>query len=124
MVSKEVLVSEKCPTPFNGSHSSLVWSGRVPKSERVNIVDNGTEQRHEVVSSLVGIVDKQEHTRRKRPWSQGFSTSALKDYESLVIKRILQFMEILSSKNLKEAIDLTPWIAYFGYVVIIPFLLN
>ena len=124
MVSKEDLVRDTCPAHLYVSHSSLVWSGRIPKGEKVTIVDNGTEERHEVVSSLIRIVDKQEHTRRKRPWSKGFSTSALKDYESSVIKRIMQFMEVLSSKNLKEPINLTPWITYFGYVAIIPFPLN
>ena len=99
-------------------------SGVIPEGERVTIEDNGKEQRHVVVSSLIGIVDKQEHARRKRPWSKGFSNSALKDYESFVIKRILQFMEILSSKNLTEAINLTPLITYFGYVTMIPFPLN
>ena len=107
---------------YYGSHSSLVWSGRIPKAEIVTTIDNGAEQRHELVSSLISIVDKQEHSRRKRPWSKGFSTSALKDYEILVIKRMLQFMEILSSKNLKEATNLTKWISYFGYVAIIPFI--
>jgi cytochrome P450 len=91
-------------------------SGIIPDGERVTFVDNGTEQQHVVVSSLIGIVDKQEHARRKRTWSKGFSTSALKNYESFVIKRILQFMEILSSKNLTEAINLTPLITFFGYV--------
>jgi cytochrome P450 len=103
------------------STRSLVWSGRIPNSERITIVDNGTEQQHEVVNALIGIKDKQEHARRKRPWSKGFSTSALKDYESFVIKRILQLMKVLSSKNLKETIDLTQWITYFGYVAIIFF---
>ena len=94
----------------------------MPKTEPVTIVDKGTERRSVAVSTLVAIVDKQEHTRRKGAWSRGFSTSALKEYESLVIKRIMQFTEVLSSKNLKEAINLTPLIAYFRYVKMIPFL--
>ena len=112
------------PPIYYGSHGSLVWSGLIPEAGEVTVVDDGTEQRHKIVCSLIGIVDKQEHTRRKRPWSKGFSTSALKDYESSVIKRILQFMEVLSSKNLKEPINFTQWITYFGYVAIIPFPLN
>ena len=125
MVFKEVLVSDTYFTRLIWvSHSLLVWSGRIPKAEIVTTIDNGAEQRHEVVSSLIGIVDKQEHSRRRRPWTKGFSTSALKDYEILVIKRILQFMEILSSRNLNEATNLTIWIAYFGYVAIIPFSLD
>ena len=74
-----------------------------------------------VVCSLVGIVDKEEHARRKRPWNRGFSTSALKGYENLIIKRILQLVEVLSSKNLKEPIDLPTWIEFMGYVTMIPF---
>ena len=124
MVSKEVLVSDTYPTYIISSHSSLVWPARIPQDERVTIVDNGIEERHVVVSSLIVIIDKQEHSQRKRFWAKGFSTSALKGYESLLIKRTLQFMEVLSSKNLKETINLTPWIAYFGYVAIIPFPLN
>ena len=96
----------------------------MPKTDPVTIVDNGTERQNVAVSTLVAIVDKQEHTRRKRPWSKGFSTSALKDYETLVIKRILQLVEVLSSKNQKEAINLTQLITFFRYVARIPFPLN
>ena len=96
----------------------------MPKTQPVTIVDSGTEATPNVsmaVSTLVAIVDKQEHARRKRPWSRAFSSSALKDYEILVIKRIQQFIEILSSKNQKEPINLTPLIAYLGYVAMILF---
>ena len=94
-----------------------MWSGRIPETEKVTFIDNAEEQQHVVVRSLISIVDKQEHARRRRPWNRGFSTSALKGYESLVIKRTLQFVGVLSSKNLKEAIDLTTWIEFLGYAV-------
>lgn len=118
MVSKKALVRDaRLPFEF-GYHSSLVWSGRIPEHEEATTLDNednATEQKHQVVSSLVSIVDKQEHMRRRRPWTRGFSTSALKDYEGLVIKRTLQLVEVLLSKNLKEAVDLTSLIGFFGY---------
>ena len=120
MVFKKVLVSIPRFAFQYGSQSSIVWSGRIPEAEKVTILDNGREEQHVVVSALIGTVDKQEHTRRRRPWNRGFSTSALKGYESLVLRRALQLVEVLSSKNLKEAIDLTTWIQYFGYVAIIP----
>ena len=89
----------------------------MPNKETVTFMDNAEGQQYVVVRPLIGIIDNQEHARRKRPWNRGFSTSALKGYESLVIKRTLQFVELLSSKNLEEAINLTTWIQFFGYAV-------
>ena len=116
MVSKKVLV---CVTSFpnqSGSQSSLVWSGRLPEYELVSFPDNhdnATEPRYEAVQSLICIVDKVERARRRRPWTRSFSTSALKDYESLVVKRTLQLVDVLS-KNLDDAVNLKIWIEYFG----------
>ena len=47
----------------SGSLSSLVWSGRIPKSETVGNQDD----KYEVTLALIGVVDKQEHARRRRP---------------------------------------------------------
>ena len=97
--------------------SLLVWSGRLPEYELVSFLDNqdnSTEPRHEAVQSLICIVDKKERARRRRPWARSFSTSALKDYESLVIKRTLQLVDVVLSKNLDDLVDLKIWIEYFG----------
>ena len=122
MVFKKVLVSDTWPSFESGPQSSLVWSGKYPDYEEVDIIDehgNVTTERQQVIPALVAIVDKQEHTRRRRPWTKGFSTSALKGYESLVIKRTLQLVEVLLSKNLKEAVDLSTWIMFYGYATVI-----
>ena len=93
-------------------------SGRLPEQE-VTILDkqhNAAEQQHQVViPPLICIVDEKEHARRRRPWSKGFNTSALKGYESLVMKRTLQLAEMLLLKNLKQAVNLTSWIEFLGY---------
>ena len=96
----------------------LVWSGRIPQAEAINKQDNATEQQYTVMA-LVGIVDKQEHARRRQPWTRGFSTSALKGYETLLIKRTLQLVEVLLSQNFKESVDISQWIEFFGYVAVI-----
>ena len=107
----------------SGSLSSLVWSGRIPKSETVGNQDE-LEHKYEVTPALIGVVDKHEHTRRRRPWTRGFSTSALKGYEELVIKRTLQLVEALASQNLKDTVDISKWVEFFGYATIIPFILH
>ena len=117
MVFKKVLVGDiSLPLDQSGSQEFIGWSGRLPQFESVSFVDNqdkSTELRHEAVQSLVCIVNKQEHARRRRPWTRSFSPSALKDYESLVIKRTLQLMEVVSSKSLNDVVDLKKWIDYF-----------
>ena len=119
MDSKKALVGD---TPFSLDHSGsqrvqIVWSGRLPEYESVSFLDNqddAKEPRHEAVQSLICIVDKKERARRRRPWTRSFNTSALKDYESLVIKRTLQLVDLVLPKNLDDAVDLKKWIEYFG----------
>lgn len=82
-------------------HPSLVWSGRVPS---------------ENPKPLIAIVDKHEHARRRRAWTRGFTTTALKGYESMVKNKSLQLIDTLASKNLKESVDLTQWLAFYAYV--------
>ena len=81
---------------------SLVWSGRVPAGQTVH--------------SLIAMVDKTEHARRRRAWTRGLATAALKDYEVMVKNRSLQLVDTLASNNLKETQNLTEWFAFFAYV--------
>jgi len=120
MVSQKVLVSETCFSFESGFQASLAWSGRlIPERE---VLEDATEQQHQ---PLVGIVDKEEHARRRRPWTRGFNTSALKGYESLIINRTLQLVEGLLSKNLREAVDLKSFIDFFMYAAsVVLFALN
>ena len=85
---------------YSFSFVILVWSGRVPPHEAM---------------PLITIVDKTEHTRRRRFWTRGFTITAIKGYESFVKNRSLQLVDTLASKNLKETQNLTEWFAYFAY---------
>jgi cytochrome P450 len=65
---------------------------------------------------LMAIVDKTEHTRRRKFWIRGFTITALKGYEGFVKKRSLQLIDTLASKNLsKETQNLTEWFAFYSY---------
>ncbi|KAF8150653.1 cytochrome P450 [Crassisporium funariophilum] len=79
----------------------IVWDGRVPEQERVK--------------PLIAIRDKQEHTRRRRPWTRAFSTAALKGYETIVTSRCVQMVDSLSAE--KGTVNLTQWISFFAYDV-------
>ncbi|KJA26257.1 hypothetical protein HYPSUDRAFT_52570 [Hypholoma sublateritium FD-334 SS-4] len=75
------------------------WEGRIDEAE--------------AIKPLVAIRDKTEHARRRRPWTRAFSTSALKGYEDLVIKRSTQLVDAIASKS--NPVDLTRWVSYFTY---------
>ncbi|CAA7267082.1 unnamed protein product [Cyclocybe aegerita] len=75
------------------------WEGRVPEQE--------------AVKPLIAIRDKQEHNRRRRPWTRAFSTPALKGYEIMVSKRSFQLMDALGAQ--KGIVNLTQWVSFFAY---------
>ncbi|PPQ88069.1 hypothetical protein CVT25_013677 [Psilocybe cyanescens] len=83
----------------NGSAKGQFWDGRIPPKDPVK--------------PLIALRDKTEHTRRRRPWTRGFSTNALKGYEELVVKRSRQLVDLLLSK--KGVTNLTDYISYFAY---------
>ncbi|KAJ8468958.1 hypothetical protein ONZ45_g17054 [Pleurotus djamor] len=64
-------------------------------------------------SSLIGVQDVQEHARRRRPWSRGLSTTALKDYEGILMNRVRQLANYLAQQT--GPVDLSEWIGYFTY---------
>lgn len=71
---------------------------------------------------MIALRDKQEHTRRRRPWTRAFSTTALKGYENIVLNRCLQLVEVLG--NQKGVVDLNMWMSYFAYVLFVSFLVG
>ena len=42
---------------------------------------------------LVGIRDSAEHTKRRRTWNRAFNPTAMKQYEPIVHKRVVQLLE-------------------------------
>ncbi|KAF9468211.1 cytochrome P450 [Collybia nuda] len=75
------------------------WDGRVPEQEKVK--------------PMIALRDKKEHTRRRRPWTRGFSSAALKGYEPLITARCQQLVEVLS--NQVGAVDMSKWMGYFAF---------
>ncbi|KAJ8514752.1 hypothetical protein ONZ45_g7733 [Pleurotus djamor] len=63
--------------------------------------------------SLLGVQTVEEHSRRRKPWNRAFSTSAIKDYEIALAKRVRQLASALSKQQ--GSIDLSLWINYFAY---------
>ncbi|KAI0534986.1 putative cytochrome P450 oxidoreductase [Xylaria digitata] len=60
--------------------------------------------------------DKQEHTRRRKVWDQGFSTKALLGYDPRITKAINQLLNVIEEQR-GRPIDITQWISFFVFDV-------
>lgn len=60
---------------------------------------------------MVGIQDLEEHTRRRRPWTRGLSTAALREYEHLTARRVRQLADTLAEQG---ETSLDTWFDYFA----------
>ncbi|KAL5527795.1 hypothetical protein ACEPAG_6596 [Sanghuangporus baumii] len=73
------------------------------------------------VRSLIAIRDMQEHSRRRKAWNRAFSTSSLKGYEPILVRRALQLADMLEKRAgtkggpQKDAMNLVEWMRYFTF---------
>lgn len=65
------------------------------------------------IPSLVAIRDSAERTRRRRTWNRGFNPIAMRQYEPIVHKRVIQLLETLSQRG---RVDLAEMFGYFAFV--------
>lgn len=52
------------------------------------------------------------HTRRRRLWSRGLSTEALRDYEDIIATRAQELADRLE-QHANEAVDMVAWVDFF-----------
>jgi cytochrome P450 len=75
----------------------LVWEGRSPV---------GT-------ANLISIRDRNEHSRRRKPWTRGLNTESLREYEPTLRRRVSQLVERLADHVGKADVDLAQWFNFF-----------
>ena len=61
--------------------------------------------------ALSAVNDHTEHARRRRTRTRGFNPAALRDYEEVVGKRVIQLTETLSTR---KSVDLARLFGYFS----------
>ncbi|KLO09308.1 high nitrogen upregulated cytochrome P450 monooxygenase 2 [Schizopora paradoxa] len=69
----------------------------------------------DIAPSLISLRDLHEHARQRKAWNRAFSTAAVKDYEPIVAKRVLQLAEVLEKESSEGAIDLARQFGYFAF---------
>ncbi|KAJ7675032.1 high nitrogen upregulated cytochrome P450 monooxygenase 2 [Mycena olivaceomarginata] len=64
-------------------------------------------------TSLIGTLDMAEHAEKRKSWSQGFTPTALKEYDPIIQGRTNQLVQRLEQQV--GTIDLGKWISYFTF---------
>lgn len=60
--------------------------------------------------------DPVEHARRRRPWNRAFNSTAIKEYQPLIVKRVIQLVDGVSADAAKKGVvDLSCWLRWFTY---------
>ncbi|RPD68192.1 high nitrogen upregulated cytochrome P450 monooxygenase 2 [Lentinus tigrinus ALCF2SS1-7] len=62
---------------------------------------------------MVGIMDSDEHIRRRRAWTRGLGPAALKEFEHLIVRRAQQLVDRLGEQE--GVVNIGKWINYFSY---------
>ncbi|THH32413.1 hypothetical protein EUX98_g1775 [Antrodiella citrinella] len=66
------------------------------------------------IKPLIAWRDASIHAQRRRSWTRGMSTSALKEYEPALAERITQLVDgLLNSRG--ETTDMVEWLRFFSY---------
>ena len=65
------------------------------------------------IPPLIGVRDGPEHAKRRRTWNRGFNPAAMKDYEPMVHKRVLELLETIVQRG---QVDLCEMFGYFTSV--------
>ena len=63
---------------------------------------------------MVGIMDTDEHLRRRRAWTRRLGPAALKEFEHLIVRRARQLVDRLGEQE--GAVSMGKWVNYFRCV--------
>lgn len=72
--------------------------------------------------NITAVLDLHEHAKRRRLWNRAFSISAIKGYEPMIKRRLLQLVEALDKeanicKNTRKSISILEWMKLYTYVL-------
>ncbi|KZT08062.1 cytochrome P450 [Laetiporus sulphureus 93-53] len=98
----------------NGMPKGPVWDGRRALGK------NGATSSDK--GGLLGVRNMQAHAEVRTVWNRAFTTSAVKRYEPIIIRRASQLIEELKKRCVAAAwegknpeFDITKWVGYFSF---------
>ena len=65
-------------------------------------------------TSIISDTNVSHHAERRKIWNRGFTPTALKSYDEIILKRSTQLVERLGQQT--GVVDLGKWIGYFKWV--------
>ncbi|KZP25865.1 cytochrome P450 [Athelia psychrophila] len=65
-------------------------------------------------NSIISFRDRAQHKARRRLWDRAFSTTSVKGYDELVIKRTRELCAAFDKRS-GQVVDFSAWMSYFAY---------
>ena len=66
------------------------------------------------IPPLIGVRDGPKHAKRRRTWNRGFNPAAMKEYEPMVHRRILELLEVIVQRGQVDLCEI------FGHFTSVP----
>ncbi|KAJ7090898.1 cytochrome P450 [Mycena belliarum] len=108
----EISISEVSLLPnilgANGMPKGPLWQGRRISGKQ------GAGSKEAARGNLIGSRDLKLHAEARKAWNRAFNPAAIKGYEPILIRRVAQLTEALSSQK-EEIIDLSQWLSFFSF---------
>ncbi|KAH8919139.1 cytochrome P450 [Atractiella rhizophila] len=90
-----------------GGHTNLGKSKQYPGG----VLRGGLEP------SLLLIRDPVKHSMKRKDWAKGFTTDAMKEYQTVFEQRTLELLQGLNAERIRGPVDLTLWFKAFATTV-------
>ncbi|KAJ7167773.1 cytochrome P450 [Mycena filopes] len=91
----------------NGMPKGPVWDGRVITGKR------GAASPPAAKGNLIGVRDYKQHAIARKAWNRAFLPASIKGYEPILVRRVAQLTEALSSQQ--STVDIARWLSFFSF---------
>ncbi|KAJ6588103.1 cytochrome P450 [Mycena capillaripes] len=92
----------------NGMPKGPLWDGRKMTGKR------GVESKEAARGNLIGSRDLRVHAEARKAWNRAFIPAAIKGYESMLVRRVVQLIEALGSQK-GASLDMSQWLSFFSF---------
>ncbi|KAF9783489.1 cytochrome P450 [Thelephora terrestris] len=91
-------------------------SCRMPSGPPIDMsrLDWSSRTMNAPIPPLIGVRDGPTHAKRRRTWNRGFNPAAMREYEPMVHKRVLELTEVLAQRG---RVDLSAMFGYYTFDV-------
>ncbi|KAJ6588130.1 cytochrome P450 [Mycena capillaripes] len=108
----ELSITDVSLVPFilgtNGKPKGPLWDGRKITGKK------GVESKEAARGNLIGSRDLKVHSEARKAWNRAFMPGAIKGYEPMLVRRVVQLIEALGAQK-GASLDISQWLSFFSF---------